>query len=731
MADSEPYAIVVQFQTWRLLKTTREHPEFASMDDTTLTAPDFLALSTFDKDTQIDFVKKRAEQFFVDLVCYHLSDAGLAALGMAKPSLNADLLELIQDTKISSYFQAYAPLWLLQAIYHYDEGEYTSQIKGGAVENRMFALNRSNVFIRLTMMIYHIALKQLVPAMLPFIYWSDVDVFQARVRNYFKDVGNTTRWLIDAIKCQNADVKDPSFFDSYRFSELKTKLDLLQPNNRLSNDLLGGLQYALLAYYATKNLINNPLNRNIVIRCTEIVINRIVEHPENNNNAIVNTIKTTLAYDTPTLITKLSNLMNKAALEIPFDQVVPIENNFQSTAKPYTPELLATTDFAPLKDNADFARFANAVYCTCHVGVLAYGILNGEDESKVIFYDPSLIYIGAGLFIYKYADALDQGRIYSAMGEFLRSLTNEMAKDATDVFSAYKNFVPRMIHINTRDHILRLIPSFYILTRDQQAFQLFNNLASRILDWGQLVINLHRMDENEIDNCIPGLFTVLKKCACAGPSTALILGNGLYGLSVASRVYPQLEMTAKNYEIACAGQTDISTIPDRIGEFIESVDEDLTIDYDNLQIDHDEWESYYESLDPRIQKGLDILMHVTSGDWTKVEGSTATIPIARPSTIIAMLQFSSDVLNNPNSGISIDVTSALNNKLMTLGGMNTYPWPVGTSIAHARDWSTGCSITQEIVQPGFYEYDIRARIRGAPATALIHAPATILFIVPL
>ncbi|EFA77255.1 hypothetical protein PPL_12466 [Heterostelium album PN500] len=768
---TESYSIISTFQSWRLAKTKQEHPEFDSIDINTLTAENFLALSTFDRDTQVDIVQDKAEQFFIDLVLYHLSSEGLNALGSSKPSLNADLLELVQDPAVVTYFQNYAPLWLLQTIYHHDQASYQSDIKGGVVENSMFSLNKSNIFILITMKLYYFALKQLVPAFLPFIYWSDLNQFQIKVRVYFKDTNVIKNWMTTAIQCQNADIGNRLSFDAVRFNELKTKLDLLQPNNRLSNDIVGSLWYSLLSYYSTKNLINNPVNRNIVIATNQSILNRIIANPDNQFNTQINDATTALACDKPTLINLLSDLMIKAALETPFDNVVP-GADFQSTAKPYTKEFIAKTPFTPLQDNSDFLRFANAIYCACHVGVLAYGILNGHDYTLLVFFNPGLMYIGEGLFIYKYADGIDQGNIFSVMGDFLRSLTNDMAKDATNIFTAFQTLVPRLIHPNTSEHITRLIPSFYILTKDQQAFQLFKSQSSMILDWGKLAVNLHKMDENEVDNCIPGLFTVFKKAGCAATSTALLLGNNLYGLSLCARVYPQLEMTLKRYELTIKGQFDISNIPDPIEVFINSVEEKFRIDYDGAQFDDDGWESYYESLDPRIQRGIDILKEVhkdnlndmfvllaemeqrvreqeynrfttqivklennintvQGGDWKAIPGSQATVTITRPSRLIATLQFYSNVLNNGYGSDSIDVTSAINNQLMTLGGYNQYPWPVGTSISHSRDWSTGFSITEQILQVGVYQYDIRARIRGSLPSAQVDAPAAVLFIAPL
>ncbi|EGG22771.1 hypothetical protein DFA_04901 [Cavenderia fasciculata] len=764
-----PHEIVTTFQNWRRNKLTQEHPEFATMDNSVLTVPKFLALSTFDPDTQIDIVKTRAEQYFIDLVTYHVGDLGLKALTMTKPTLNADLVALIQDPAITQFFTEYSPLWLLQAIYHHEVGPYKSDIKGGSVEDEMFAINRGNIFIRITMMLYHIALKELVPELLPYIYWSDLNVFQQRVRVYFNNADNTRNWMIKAIQCQDASVsREPRFFNAYLFNELKTKLDLLQPNNRLSNDLLGVYMYSLLSYYATKNLINSPVNRRIIIRSNEIILQRITSNPANTNNPTIATAMSALACDLPTFIGKMSTLVAKMSLEVPFEQVVPTDSTFQSSATPFDKQSLATTEFSALQDDAAFIRFANAIFCACHVGVLAYGILNGQNQVDIIKYDPSLVYVGEGLFIYKYADGIDQGRVFTVMGDFLRKLTNEMAKDATDVFSAYQNFIPNLVLRKTNQHIMRLVPSLYILTRDQQAHVLFTKSSDEILDWSELVIDLHIMDENEIDNCVPGLFTVLKKASCAGPSTALILGVGLYGLSVCSRVFPQLEMTFKLYKKALLTN---STAPDPIDQFIDSVDEDLRINYDNDQFDHSGWESYHESLDPIIQKGLDILIEtendhlndmfkllgemekraieleynkvrtqivtvanhvssVTSGAFTRIEGSQTNVVVSRPSKIIAMVQFFSGVLNNPNGGVSVDVTSALNNQIMTNGGMNSYPWPTGTSISHCRDLMDGFSITQEIVQPGTHQYEIRARIRAGAGTANINAPGVVLFIVP-
>ncbi|EFA80822.1 hypothetical protein PPL_06410 [Heterostelium album PN500] len=122
---------------------------------------------------------------------------------------------------------------------------------------------------------------------------------------------------------------------------------------------------------------------------------------------------------------------------------------------------------------------------------------------------------------------------------------------------------------------------------------------------------------------------------------------------------------------------------------------------------------------------------ISSADWTPIPGSQATIVISRPSKVVAIVQFHSNIVYNDGT-VSLDVTSALNGNIMTNGGLNDAQWPVGTSISQVPAWVNGVSVTSDLLQPGFYNYDIRARLRFSKGhTGSVNGPGAIIFIMPL
>ncbi|EFA75712.1 hypothetical protein PPL_10765 [Heterostelium album PN500] len=120
---------------------------------------------------------------------------------------------------------------------------------------------------------------------------------------------------------------------------------------------------------------------------------------------------------------------------------------------------------------------------------------------------------------------------------------------------------------------------------------------------------------------------------------------------------------------------------------------------------------------------------ISSLDFTAIPGSQTSVTVTRPSKLVAFVSYHSKA--KPNT--SVDITSALNGTVMTLGGYTDYPWPLGASL-NINDFVNGASITEQVVQPGVYNYDIRARIRPANAgdsTSLANGFAALLVLIPL
>ncbi|EFA77256.1 hypothetical protein PPL_12467 [Heterostelium album PN500] len=123
---------------------------------------------------------------------------------------------------------------------------------------------------------------------------------------------------------------------------------------------------------------------------------------------------------------------------------------------------------------------------------------------------------------------------------------------------------------------------------------------------------------------------------------------------------------------------------------------------------------------------------VNSTDWVTIAGSQASVVINVPSKVVAIVQYHSLVTGNLSGTYSIDVTSALNGNLMTNGGMNN-AWPVGSSISQCSAWNNGVSVTSDILQPGIYNYEMKAKLRFTPPGGVgsVNGPGAVIFIMPL
>ncbi|EFA83124.1 hypothetical protein PPL_03914 [Heterostelium album PN500] len=578
------------FQAWRDAKIAAQFPNIPTLSPDTLTPQNFLAISTFDPNSKVDIVKDRAEKYFTDLLNF--------SIGMFPGVLSDDLKELLADEKSAEFYSDYSKMWFIQTIYHTDATlEYKSTIRCGRLEREINDIAYSATLAKQTMMIYYIALKELVPQILPFIYHRNT--FNPKLRAFMLEAVQNQQMAFNALKSHVANVNVPGEYDQFRFNELKSKLDLLNPTYKLSNDILSSYVFGGMAYYISGNIRNCPSVKSIYYNTILKVLKRIRKNPTNKYNEMVGLITNTQAGDVVKASTVISQMFNKVTLE-PLNAFKNI-NTLQFLTKATVLPFKATNvdpAFNDLKANAVFLQFINALYCACVMGTIAYGLFN---QSLEVF-DLSVLYAGSALFVDEYVQAVAQNRIFQRMGEFIRDFTKKI-NDPVKVANAFQNMIPHFIDKAAQDLISNMIPMVFMISKDAVSFNVFTNVKKR--KSGSLSITISNIDKR----LVSPVMTILRGSSFSS-TYALYLGGAMFGLSLRKYMNQSLigYITLRNMVRASNPNA-----PDQLANYIETIPSYYRVDYDNETEEFDDradWESFYEISENDYQKALDLLVNI-------------------------------------------------------------------------------------------------------------------------
>ncbi|EFA83116.1 hypothetical protein PPL_03906 [Heterostelium album PN500] len=580
------------FIAWRDAKIAAQFPNIPTLSPDTLTPQNFLAISTFDPNSKVDIVKERAEKYFTDLLSF--------SIGMVAEELPADLKELIVDEKSAQFYKDYAKIWFVQSIYHADETiEYKSTIRGGRLERELKDIAYSATLAKQTMMIYYIALKELVPQILPFIYHHKT--FNIKLRTYLLEAAQNQQLAFQAMKSHLANVNVHGEYDQFRFNELKSKLDLLNPTYRLSNDILSSYIFAGLAFYISSNMKNCPSVKSIYYNTILKVLKRILKNPDNKYNAIATGIANLQAGDVVKTTEVISQMFFKVTLE-PVNSIKNINTLLFMTKASALPIKAANVDaaFITYRTNPAFYQFINGLYCTCVLGTIAYGLFNPSLDH----FDLSVLYAGQALYVDEYIDAVAQNRIYQRMGEFIRDFTKRI-NDPVRVINAFSQFVPNYVDPVAHSLIGNMIPMLFVLTKDSISCDIFTKPKDQ--KSGSLAITIPNLERK----LVKPVMTVLRGTSFSSPYV-LYLGGAMFGLSLRKYLTPTFSGFKMLKEMIQSSNPPTEA-PDLLADYIKALPSYFRVDYDNETEDfedHGDWESLYERSNLDVQKALDLLVNI-------------------------------------------------------------------------------------------------------------------------
>ncbi|KYR02565.1 hypothetical protein DLAC_00004 [Tieghemostelium lacteum] len=500
-----------EFKTWRDAKIT------APTDTSTLTAEAFLKLSTYvDK---VDIVKEKADAWFVELVNYHQSDLALKAMGITKPTPSADLLALATDDKVKEFYTKYGKLWLLKALQSSSETTlYKYKINIEQVNDDLNSITGNTMFTKQTMMINFLAVKEKAPQFLPFISYSANLIEKVKDQLLLQD--SIDKYLKEAVTDQvkNKDVANE--YDQYRFNELKTKLDLLDPTFALSNKVLSVYNCALYAFITSAKPNDTPIVRKIYTQNILRQLKKIYRNEDNEFHTLVGEMKASYGG----ALTKLAHKLSSAFF-------THMNSNLSNTINPEHVVTLETVllmkessaNALKLPANESFYKFGNALLVSCQLASIAYGFLNYNKLNK---FQKGLLYTGTALTVVDIARAIAGKTVFNYMANVISDVLfyrggTALAKGLSKALVVVPQFVGRTIVQICN----KLVPIFLIISI---GFSIWDAvIAAKEQNWGIFAVSVAEI----VATLGSGICIIFATTAWAGP-VSLILGGVLIALAL-------------------------------------------------------------------------------------------------------------------------------------------------------------------------------------------------------
>ncbi|EFA83113.1 hypothetical protein PPL_03903 [Heterostelium album PN500] len=522
MTDSESGQFIKDFIAWRLNKIKAILNPIPAQS--TLTAEAYVALTTF-KDGA-DVVQATADAYLADLSTYHQSDLALKAINKTRPSLSADLTELIQDTKVVELYKSYAQLALLQSLQSTTETDaYRYKIKINVVEADLKSLTSTTLFTDQTMKLTFLSMKTTAPQFFPYLVYAKNLI--PKVKEYLLKTETLNKWIEDAANFQIANKDNKDEVDQIRYNELKTKLDLLDPTLGLSNAVLPMYNYGLFAYYTTHNIKDTPLNRKIFLANITRQLNNIAKNPKNEFYSVVSSLKANSG-GLVSIAHKLSSgfftFMNKESIkaaELSSNHVFTVEDVKLITKMNDLGK--ATEAYSMMKNNAVFFKFANGLLFSCQLAAIAYGFMNYD---KLTTFDKALLYTGTGLSVVHVATSVVGKKIFYYMATEISYYLKRYADIAiVKSISLVMEALPKIITKTIMQLASKLTPVFLLISIGFSLYDAFTSAKEG--NWGVFVLSLL-----EVAAAVGyGLCLIFATTCWAGP-LSLILGGVLIVLAL-------------------------------------------------------------------------------------------------------------------------------------------------------------------------------------------------------
>ncbi|EFA85009.1 hypothetical protein PPL_02003 [Heterostelium album PN500] len=566
---------IKDFEAWRIEKIKKFMPSVTTVDPNSLTVADYLKLSTFN-DAKIDIVKENTDKLMTNVINFYQSDLGLSAMAQAtqepaeRPTLSPEILEFVGDAKGKELFPKYAKLSLLLSLYNSrKDSMYPTNIYAKQVEKDLKDLTANTYVALATMKLYFLALRDTLPAFLPFIYHAKTLI--PKIKAYLLATEVTNKFVSDAFNFQtDHSTPDKLVDDSWRYNEIKAKLDIIDPTLSLSTSVTSQYYNTLLLVSTTQSMKKTPMLEKIF----ENAIIHFLEEADKKVSEIsktVNSLKSLFGGNIVALSTKVTQAFFHIQLEPTLSFGIKSNHVYGvSTAKflqrlnketPKGKSILNHPEFNNLMGDKNLHRVANGLLLGCQLLAIGYGAINYK---KMNGFEKGLFWTSCGLTLLDLANAISDNKIFIKLGESIgKILSNNSGKVLAQISNSAKLFTKVSVSIARYvSPVLALVSAYFSLVDCLQ--------YAKKQNWGMVAVSYV-----EYGAAIGLFISLISGSACAGPA-ALIFSGVLLAIGMFKMYYDFFTMIGEMIEEAKKGSP--------LSNFIYSVEEKYRISEDEFLI---------------------------------------------------------------------------------------------------------------------------------------------------
>ncbi|KAF2071305.1 hypothetical protein CYY_007380 [Polysphondylium violaceum] len=375
-----------------------------------LTLEGLLEFTVFDLFKRKDKVRERADQIFLEHLQYYTDPKVLEALGWEKPTLDQDRLEMISDAQVKEWYTKYASLWVVLLT----DYELPGKVNSNLIKADMQQMAASRIYTSQMTKIYNYAYLEAIPKMAFYVHTAAV--WTPLLTDYYMSKDYLEFW-IDSVMLQIQNDQNLQFYKdlsaSYTSgvnfvdtlqkntntldsicSDIRAKLDILDPTCRSSNKVIGYLQQVSMVVHLLEGGLNEKFEENLEQNITTLFNNYIaIKNPDDTQDDIIQFIKDLLAISGGQLtgaitiaadIIKASNKTNNKLLATAGYQPKGIAKYYVFEAEVVEESVKAHPLYYKLLRITNFSEMFCGIWRGCQAMVLLLTVVNYDTNQPIM-----------------------------------------------------------------------------------------------------------------------------------------------------------------------------------------------------------------------------------------------------------------------------------------------------------------------------------------------------------
>eukprot|EP01132_Coremiostelium_polycephalum_P002552 gene2552-3158_t len=478
--------LIPQFQKLHTLRSSLSCNLHASLvDKNQLSVKEYFSWPLYDKKTGLCFLKEDIEKWFTDYFFYHMDNESLTLFDQTKPTLSAEQLELLTgNEEIAEWYTQYAKLWVQYHFAHCQDPTIKLMYVQPSIDDFLRSHCSEKCFTDHYTQIFRCVLLIRMPQYKK--YLDNASTFRDTVRSVLTSEEYIHKY---SEMFDNAKTIEER---SATLNELRTKLDLIDPESKLSSEIpFNYVSYTVFRMMCIRPSAEQNKNfiSNLVTKLISQVLVGIASNPDRIYRSFYNNITKEFTGENPQneLRDKLVSVvapmigreaMYKAKSNAIYDTLV---TEIMFVLK--KPEIGIPAKFVA---NHNLIRIC-ATLSICALGMVFYSLIQNYNdivESKLEFQE-SYFFTNCYAYFNDVEDAGPKGYIY--VSECLQASTYKINTIINTLSTGLPALISNFIIAGTAPSITQLIPTLYLATLDSYLWN-FNNGNQDLEElWSEIV----------------------------------------------------------------------------------------------------------------------------------------------------------------------------------------------------------------------------------------------------